>query len=63
MEKTRKNMNEARELDKINQRKYRAKELLENPIEYIFSVAQNKVYSRNKGTKTETGRRHFFLIS
>ena len=47
----------------MNQRKYRAKQLLENPIEYRFSVAQNKANSRNKGTKSEEGRRQLFFES
>ena len=41
------------EKDRLRQREYRAKQLLENPDEYRYSVAQNKANSRNNQVKTE----------
>ena len=45
----------------LNQRKYRTRMLLEAPVKYRLSVAQNKANSRNNQIKTEEGRRRVFL--
>ena len=49
------------ERDALNQRKYRTRMLLEAPVKYRLSVAQNKANSRNNQIKTEEGRRRLFL--
>ena len=51
------------EKDRLRQKEYRAKQLLENPDEYRNSVAQNKANSRNNQVKTEEGRRKLFFKS
>ena len=49
------------ERDALNQRKYRPRMLLEAPVKYRLSVAQNKANSRKNQIKTEEGRRRVFL--